>query len=74
MGLAALFAQLYGKFAGAAAMSGGEIGAGLGLVLGFAAGIWLVLRNDGRHAGVALAFMWVGVLMIGGCLAFVAFT
>jgi hypothetical protein len=71
---AALGSALYGNFEGAAAMGGAELGALAGLLLGFAVGLWLVMRDGGRHAGTALAFMWVGVLIVGGCVAFVAFS
>ncbi len=70
---AALGSEVYGNFEGAAAMGGGELGAAAGLLLGFTAGAWLVLRDGGRQAGTALAFMWVAVAIVAVCFAFVAF-
>jgi hypothetical protein len=53
---------------------GGELGGLAGLLLGFAIGIWLVLRQEGRFAGTALTWLWVGALLLLGCLGFVAFS
>ena len=53
---------------------GGELGGLAGLLLGFGIGIWLVLRQEGRFAGMALSWLWVGALLLMGCLGFVAFS
>jgi hypothetical protein len=53
---------------------GGELGGLAGLLLGFGIGIWLVLRQQGRFAGTALTWLWVGALLLMGCLGFVAFS
>jgi hypothetical protein len=44
--------QIYGNFEGAAAMSGGTPGAGVGAIGGAGASLWLILRQGGparRH-------------------------
>lgn len=71
---AALSAQLYDTAETAAVTRSGQTGGALGLALGLAAGIWLVLRDGGRQAGPALAWLWVGVLMLAVCLGYVAFS
>jgi len=53
---------------------GGELGGLAGLLLGFGIGVWLVLRQGGRFAGMALAWLWVGALLLMGCLGFVTFS
>jgi hypothetical protein len=53
---------------------GGELGGLAGVLLGFGIGIWLVLRQEGRFAGTALTWLWVGALLLMGCLGFVAFS
>jgi hypothetical protein len=53
-----------------AAIAGGCAGA----ILGFTGGGWLVLFQGGRWAGAAVTWLWVTVLIIAGCLAFVAFS
>ena len=55
-------------------MAGAELGGMAGLLLGAIAGIWLVLRDEGRRAGTALTALWVVVLLLVGCLGFVAFS
>lgn len=55
-------------------MAGAEVGASAGLLLGFIAGAWCVLRDNGRWAGSALTGLWVIALILAGCLAFVAFS
>lgn len=55
-------------------MAGAEMGAMAGLLLGFIAGAWLVLRDEGRWAGSALTWLWVAALLLIGCLGFVAFS
>ncbi|HTR86286.1 MAG TPA: hypothetical protein VMI56_17525 [Reyranella sp.] len=69
MGGAQVFALIWG-----AAAAGGKIGAGLGFFAGLFGGTWAVLRDNGRHAGHVVAFLWVGVVILAGCLAFVAFS
>ena len=60
--------------AGWTTMAGAEMGGMAGLLLGATAGIWLVLRDEGRRAGSALTALWVVVLLLLGCLGFVAFS
>ena len=55
-------------------LAGAEVGGVTGLILGFLGGVWLVLRDDGRWAGSALTWLWVGALLLIGCLGFVAFS
>ena len=55
-------------------MAGAEMGGLAGLLLGAIAGIWLVLRDEGRRAGSALTALWVVTLLLIGCLGFVAFS
>ena len=55
-------------------MAGAEMAGSLGLLLGFISGAWLVLRDEGRWAGSALTWLWVGAFLIFGCLGFVAFS
>jgi hypothetical protein len=55
-------------------MAGAEMGGMAGLLLGATAGIWLVLRDEGRRAGSALTALWVVVLLLIGSLGFVAFS
>jgi hypothetical protein len=43
--------QIYGNFEGAAAMSGGTLGAFVGAILGAGASLWLILRQGGQHGG-----------------------
>jgi hypothetical protein len=66
-------AQIFTWIWGTAAI-GGEIGASLGFFAGLFGGTWAVLRDNGRHAGHAVAFLWVGVVIVAGCIAFVAFS
>ncbi len=63
-----------GVAGGWSTMAGAEMGGMLGLLLGFLAGVWLVLRDEGRWAGSALTWLWVGALLLIGCLGFVAFS
>jgi hypothetical protein len=63
-----------GSHGGWTTMAGAEMGGTLGLLLGFIAGAWLVLRDEGRWAGSALTWLWVGALLLIGCLGFVAFS
>lgn len=71
---AAVASQIYGTFEGAAAMSGGTLGAGVGSVVGAIAGIWAVLRRNAHWAGSAVVWLWTGVAMLAVCFAFVAFS
>ena len=67
LALAALFTEVYGAFEGAAAMGGASLGAVGGLVLGAGIGVWLVLRQGGKHAAVAaLALSGAAVLAVVG--------
>ncbi len=58
----------------ARAMAGAELAGSASLWLGFIGGVWLVLRDEGRWAGSALTWLWVGAFLIIGCLGFVAFS
>jgi len=49
--LAILFTAIWGGFEGSAAMGGFTAGLPLGAGLGFALGLWLVLRIGRRRAG-----------------------
>jgi hypothetical protein len=71
---AQIFTWLYGTFEGAAAMGGATIGGVAGLVLGIGVSLWLVLRREGKWAGAAVAWLWVGAFFMIGCLGFVAFS
>jgi len=55
-------------------MGGGWLGAFAGLILGFAGGLWLVLRRNGQWAGSAVAWLWVGASVVCICFGFVAFS
>ena len=50
---------------------GGEAGIA-GLALGFAGGLWLVLRKNGHWGGTAVTSLVIGALFMVGCLGFVA--
>jgi hypothetical protein len=63
---------LYGSFEGAAAMGGATIGGIAGLVAGFFGGCVLVLWQNGRWAGGALAWLGAGALLMVVCLFYVA--
>ena len=56
----------------AAALSGAQFGGMAGLIAGAIAGLWLIFRDEGRWAGTALTWLWVGALLLIGCLGFVA--
>lgn len=71
---AQLFTLIYGSFEGAAAMGGATLGGAAGLLLGVGVSLWLVLRHEGKWAGTAVAWLWVGALCMIGCLGFVAFS
>ena len=71
---AQIFTWIYGSFEGSAAMGGGMIGAVTGVAVGFIGGIWAVLRDDAKHAGAAVAWLGVGVLIMALCLGYVAFS
>ncbi len=71
---AQIFTWIYGSFEGSAAMGGGMIGGVTGVAVGFISGIWQVLRNDAKHAGAAVAWLGVGVLIMALCLGYVAFS
>ncbi|MBV8392715.1 MAG: hypothetical protein JOY81_05985 [Alphaproteobacteria bacterium] len=74
LALAAAYASklMFGPFAKAAYMQSGMTGGGLGVVLGLFGGTWLVLRDSGKRAGHALAWLWVGALIMLACLVWVA--
>ncbi len=74
MAFAAIFTEIYGPLESSAAMSGGMIGSVTGVAVGFIAGIWAVLRDDAKHAGAAVAWLGVGVLIMALCLGYVAFS
>jgi hypothetical protein len=61
--LGALMSEIYGTFEGAAAMAGMSLGAVAGIVVGAVFGLWLVLRRDGEHAGVAAAGLCGGAFI-----------
>ena len=50
------------------------IGGVVGLVAGFAGGVGLVLWQDGRWAGNAVAWLGAGALLMLICLPYVAFS
>ncbi len=51
-------------------MGGAEIGAGAGLILGFALSLWAVLRHGGHHAGTALACIGIATLIVLAAAAY----
>ena len=63
---------LYGSFESAAAMDGATIGGIAELVTGFLGGSVLVLWQNGRWAGSALAWLGAGALLMVVCLFYVA--
>jgi len=69
-----LFTELWGTFEGAAAMGGGEIGAFVGAVAGFALGLWLTLRRGGQSGGKAVTGLTGVAVMMVICFAYVAFS
>ena len=73
MATAQTFTWIHGTFEGPA-MSDATIGGVLGMALGFIAGVWLVLRREGKWAGTALTCLGIGALFMVGCLGFVAFS
>jgi hypothetical protein len=74
MAFAAGATFLYGGFEGAAAMGGGVMGGALGVLAGFGAGLWLVLRKDGHWGGTAVAWLTAGAILMLVCFAYVAFS
>lgn len=64
--------QVYGPFEKLSYMRSGMTGGTLGLVLGMFGGAWLVLRDNGKVAGPALAWLWVGAIIVLACLGWVA--
>jgi hypothetical protein len=71
---AEILTLIYGGFEGAAAMGGGLIGGAIGVVAGFAGGLWLVLRKDGYWGGTAVAWLTGAAIMMAVCLGYVAFS
>lgn len=69
-----IFTEIYGAFEGAAAMGGFAIGSAAGAVLGFAAGMWLMLRKDGERAGTAAACLTGGGALTVLCFVYIAFS
>jgi len=61
--LAFIFTQLYGTFEGSAAMGGFAIGVPLGAIIGFALGLWLVLRRKESSHGATLG--WLAACVLG---------
>jgi hypothetical protein len=66
--------QVYGNAEGAAAMSGGAVGAFAGAGLGVVAALWLILRNKGHWGGRAVVGLTGTALMMIVCFAYVAFS
>jgi len=66
--------QIYGNVEGAAAMSGGWLGAIAGGVAGAAGALWLILRQGGHHGGTAVVGLTGLAIILMVCLAFVAFS
>jgi len=71
---AALASAVYGNFEGAAAMSGGTLGAFIGAVVGAAVALWLILRQGGHHGGTAVVALTGLAILLVVCFAFVAFS
>ena len=70
---AAWLAQyVYGPFEKLAYMKSGMTGGMLGLALGIGGGAWLVLRDNASGAGPAVAWLWVGAIIVLLCLGWVA--
>jgi hypothetical protein len=65
---------LFDGFEGAAALTGGWLGAWVGAIAGFGLGLWLILRNGGAWGGKAVAGLTGTAVMIVVCLAYVAFS
>jgi len=68
---AALARLVFGPLDKDAYTSSGMTAGGLGLLVGFGAGAWLVLRDGGSAAGPMLAWLWVGALIVLACLFWV---
>ena len=66
--------QIYGNFEGAAAMSGGWLGAVAGAIGGAAGTLWLILRQGGHHGGTAVVGLTGLAIILVVCFAFVAFS
>ncbi len=60
-------AMALGKPYNVPAMAGGVAG----LIIGFTIGALLVAHNNGQWAGSAITWLWVGALMVAGCLGFI---
>jgi hypothetical protein len=71
---AQVISHIPGTHGGWTILAGAELSGTAGLLLGAIAGIWLVFRDEGRWAGSALTLLWVCVLLLVGCLGFVAFS
>ncbi|MBV8392714.1 MAG: hypothetical protein JOY81_05980 [Alphaproteobacteria bacterium] len=72
MFLAWLFTEIWGTFEGSAAMGGFSLGMPLGAIIGFALGLWLVLRKGAPSAGRTAAWLmgFVFALIIAGVVIF----
>jgi hypothetical protein len=70
MAFAAGATSLYGGFEGAAAMGGGTVG----VLAGFAGGLWLVLRKGGYRGGTAVTWLTVAAILMLVSLGYVAFS
>lgn len=57
MFLAWLFTEIWGTFEGSAAMGGFSLGMPVGGIIGFALGLWLVLRKNAPSAGRTAAWL-----------------
>jgi hypothetical protein len=63
--------QIYGTFEGAAAMSGGTIGAFAGLAVGAVAALWLILRQGGQHGAMAVVALTGLAIILVVCFGYV---
>ena len=62
--LAFVFTQMYGTFEGSAAMGGFTISMPLSAILGFALGLWLVLRRKAPSHGPTLGWLAACILTL----------
>jgi len=66
--------RIYDNFEGAAAMSGGWLGAVAGAIAGAAGALWLILRQGAHHGGTAVVGLTGLAVILVVCFAFVAFS
>jgi hypothetical protein len=66
--------KLTSGFEGAAALTGGWLGAGIGAALGFGLALWLTFRDNAKWGGRVVTALTSTAIMMCVCFAYVAFS